>query len=121
MNPEDPEVLARLENAHVIKIIDFIHNSFATSATDAAKVYEELKQAVEEGKDVKLDWSDISMVSPTFLAGIIGLLHFDFDEDRTQGIFFVNFISTLGEEFFSYMIAMDNCMKLVAHQLRILT
>ncbi len=67
-----------------INIFSLVGSSFCVEAEDGNKLYEYIKTAVMEGKDVVLDFLNVEMLTSAFLNSAVGQIYRDFDENEIK-------------------------------------
>ncbi len=67
-----------------ISIFSLVGNAFCVEAEDGNKVYEFIKQALEERKNIVLDFINVEMLTSAFLNTAVGQIYRDFTEDEIK-------------------------------------
>jgi len=65
----------------VINIFNIVGSSFCVEANDGEKVYELIKQAINNDKKITLSFKNVEMLTSAFLNIAVGQLYKDFDEE----------------------------------------
>jgi len=84
-------------NHSTIQIANIIGDVYAVEAEEGQKVYEHIKKAFEENREVVLSFLNIEMMTTAFLNTAIGQLYRDFSEEKVKEGLRVENISESGK------------------------
>mgnify|MGYP001074600624 CR=1 FL=1 len=76
-----------------ISVYSLVGNSFCVSAEDGKRVYEKIKEALVQGKNVELSFLNVELLTSAFLNTAVGMLYGDFSEDKIKSSLSLSSIS----------------------------
>jgi len=67
-----------------MNVYNIVGNAFCVESDDGNKVYELLKKALNEDKNIVLSFQNVEMLTSAFLNTAVGQLYRDFDEQKIK-------------------------------------
>lgn len=76
-----------------ISVCSIVGSPSCFSEKDAEKVYEKIKEALANDKNVELSFLNVELLTPAFLNAAIGKLYGDFPEEKIKNSLFLSNIT----------------------------
>jgi hypothetical protein len=69
-----------------VNIFNLVGSAFCIEAEDGNKVYDFIKQALKDRKNIKLDFMNVEMLTSAFLNNAVGQIYRDFNDEDIKNL-----------------------------------